>query len=240
MRVRRSVQSAYLTGQENASGDHKQVITQLKQEIIKELKAELQSNFTALRNSASLTPMSTNRRPEKRSTNASSRRLFDRRMPLRTDQTNRPVRVDPTTLATGSAASPSLGMIVAQQPKPKFWLYLSRVAPTVTTEQIKALAANRLNTTDIDVYSLVGRDTDRRRLNFISFRIGMNEQLKEKAVSLTTWPAGLLVREFEQRRLAENFWEPVAEHGTLQNSSEMIVEGTPTRDNRTPLSALQA
>lgn len=225
MRVRRSVKSAYQVGQENMLGDHKQLVEQLKREIITDVKAELQLNFAKLVNSSSLTPMSSNI-PR----NARGRRLFDNKSqrPMTNNKT-------PTPLATGHAASPSLGNFIAPQKPHKFWLYLSRAARTVTVEQVTKLAMKRLGTTDVEVYSLVAKGKDINRMNFISFKIGMDMKLKEKALSLSTWPAGLLVREFEKRSNAvENVWEPpIRESPAAQNEEQMATHAIPDT-HRTP------
>lgn len=215
IRLRRSVRIAHDAGIDKVLGDHKQIVTQLKAEIIAEVKNELQANFKSLINSSSHTPMSSTRQQRlPGGAKFRARRLFGEKVP--------PVHVDgqvannPSTLATGAAASPSLGTFVAQKSTPKFWLYLSRVSRNVTVEQVAQLACSRLGTNDVEVYSLVAKGRDLQSLAFISFKIGLETQLKEKALTLSTWPAGLVIREFERRSNGVSWEPPVEEQPFVQ------------------------
>lgn len=223
IRLRRSVKSAYQAGQASMLGDHKELVKHLKSEIITEVKAELQLNFAKLVNSSSHTPKSSSMHSGRRTANAWRRRLFVNQ-PTRSTSThsNQP------PLATGNDASPSLGNLVAPRKAPKFWLYLSRAARNVTVEQVTTLATSRLGTSNVEVYCLVAKGRDISRLSFISFKIGMDQQLKEKALSLSTWPAGLVVREFENRSdTNENFWQPPTEQSPTPNVEQITIEEDP-------------
>lgn len=199
-RHRRTVQNAFEAGQETCLSEHNKIVGQLKSEILTELKAELQSNFAKLITSNSLTPRTSSRAtPDQRS----SKR---RRLSTRTNDTDK--QTDPL-LATGIPASPSFGQLTVPPPPPKFWLYLTRVSRNVTVDQITKLAVDRLCTSDVQVARLVAKGKDISQMNFISFKIGMDESFRAKALSTTTWPEGLVFREFEDRSRG-NFWEPPA------------------------------
>lgn len=80
---------------------------------------------------------------------------------------------------------------------PKFWLYLSGFQPLVTTDDVRKIVARCLNVTNsCDVVRLVPRGMDIKNMSFISFKIGLDPSLKQQSLLATTWPSGLLFREF--------------------------------------------
>lgn len=80
----------------------------------------------------------------------------------------------------------------------KFWLYLSKIRPDVTVEAVSAMIKANLDlTSDPTVVKLVPRDKDISTLSFVSFKVGLDPSLKNKALDPETWPQGLLFREFE-------------------------------------------
>ncbi|XP_035896280.1 uncharacterized protein LOC118505065 [Anopheles stephensi] len=92
---------------------------------------------------------------------------------------------------------------------PKFWLYLTRIAPSVSDSDFKLMVASQLGTDDVITIRLVPRDKDPGTLSFISFKVGMSPDLKEKALSPSTWHNGIVFREFTDHRTsqtAQNFW----------------------------------
>lgn len=201
MRVRNSIISAYESGQEAVLSKHNEIVGSLKSEILNELKIELRNNFTALINSNSLTP-----RSSKRIENANvsvRRRLFGRPESRKHPQ-------EPLMCGAAESVSPSLGNLAAenQASSRKFWLYLSRISRDVTVDQVRALASHRLGTDDVEVIRLVANGKDVSSMSFISFKIGLNADLKEKALSSSTWPKGIYFREFKDNRSAANFWKP--------------------------------
>lgn len=199
MRLRSSVRSAYETGQEQLLSAHNEVVESLKSEILTELKAEIKLNFAALINSSSLTPKIT-KRPTLDPMSIRSRRLF---------APNKENKQPKTSLIAGTGSSTStLGVSVVPTKKQKFWLYLSRISPSVTVEQVVALAKQRLETDEVEVVKLVARGRDVSMLTFISFKVGIDEELKTKALSSSTWPKGIFFRQFTDNRSNKNFWEP--------------------------------
>lgn len=80
----------------------------------------------------------------------------------------------------------------------KFWLYLSRIRPDVSNDAVCAMVkANLALDADPDVIKLVAKDKDISTLNFVSFKIGLDPSQKSNALNPSTWPEGLLFREFE-------------------------------------------
>ncbi|XP_055623315.1 uncharacterized protein LOC129766741 [Toxorhynchites rutilus septentrionalis] len=80
----------------------------------------------------------------------------------------------------------------------RFWLYLSRIRPDVTTESVSAMVKANLGIKDdISVAKLIPKGRELDSLTFLSFKIGFDQSLREKALDPSTWPEGLLFREFE-------------------------------------------
>lgn len=80
----------------------------------------------------------------------------------------------------------------------KFWLYLSKICPDVTVEAVCAMTKANLNMeSDPTVVKLVPKGKSIESLSFVSFKIGLDLALKQKALDPETWPEGLLFREFE-------------------------------------------
>nr|XP_029728522.1 uncharacterized protein LOC115266430 [Aedes albopictus] len=201
MRVRNIICAAYETGQSQALNSHSGIMQDLKSEIMVELKEEIRTSFARWINSSSFTPKSFKRvgiNPRL----TRSRRLFS------AADDGVPKRPQPLLLGTGSTPSPSMDIITVPPAQPKFWLYLSRIARDVTADQICALAKKRLGSDDVQVTRLVAKGKDVNTLSFISFKIGMNMELKTKALSTSTWPRGVLYREFSDNRSGGNFWRP--------------------------------
>lgn len=226
MRMRRSVQTAYAAGQNQASGSQSHLFEQLKSDVLTEMKKELKQSFAALVNSNSLTPMSGQRNNGAGGKPWNGRQLFK-------NQQSRQNPPDPSTVATGIAASPSLGSIVANDSSTMFQLYLSRISRNVTVEQVSKLATDRLGCSDLEVTRLVGKGKDVSRMSFISFKIGMKKELKTKALARATWPAGLIVREFEDRT-AGKFWDPSTDTPTTSADLLNSVTTTPLRPQTSP------
>lgn len=201
MRVRNTVRAAYETGQSQALNSHSDIMQDLKSEIMGELKDEIRTSFARLMNSSTFTPKSSKR------VGINPRFTRSRRLFSAADDGIRK-RQQPLLLGTGSTPSPSMDIITVPPAKPKFWLYLSRIARDVTADQVCALAKKRLGSDDVQVTRLVAKGRDINTLSFISFKVGMNVELKTKALSTSTWPKGVLYREFSDNRAGENFWRP--------------------------------
>lgn len=200
IRFRNSTRAAFEAGQDQALNAHSDTLQNLKSEILHELKNEIRTNFATLINSNTLTPKTSQRvRLDNRYTRA--RRLFS---VTNAAPTQKPVLLQ----GTGSTLSPSTEIQTVPAPQPKFWLYLSRVARDVSVEQINALACHRLGTTDVQVIRLVAKGKDISTLSFVSFKIGIDAGLKTKALSTSTWPKGLVFREFSNNSTGGNFWRP--------------------------------
>ncbi|XP_055527375.1 uncharacterized protein LOC129719990 [Wyeomyia smithii] len=201
IRFRAAVGTAFEFGLNNAFSAHGEIAKSLKTEIMVELKNEIRSNFTALINSSSHTPKSSTW-PIYPMRSVRSRRLFQKSEIEERRQSD-------LMCGTGNSLSPSDGTFTVPPPSQKFWIYLSRISRDVTAEQVCELAKQRLGTNDVEAVRLVAKGKDIKSLSFISFKVGISADLKSKALSTSTWPRGMLFREFRDNNAAENFWNPV-------------------------------
>ncbi|XP_058064525.1 uncharacterized protein LOC131214157 [Anopheles bellator] len=76
------------------------------------------------------------------------------------------------------------------------WLYISRLAPSVTDEQVASMVTNCLGSGEYIVKRLLRKDADTATLSFLSFKVGLPETMRHKALQPTTWPSGVQIREF--------------------------------------------
>lgn len=99
---------------------------------------------------------------------------------------------------TKTLSNNSATVMTVSPPKEKFWLYMSRIHPSVKTDDIKNMVKDCLQCEDqCKVIPLIRKDVDINSLNFISFKIGIEKKYQMRALDPATWPKGILFREFE-------------------------------------------
>lgn len=132
--------------------------------------------------------------------NAPKRRLTDRSPPA------------PTQLLMGTAStSPSLPFRTVPE-QPRCWLFLTRIAPEVTREKVATMVQKSMETDDLVIHPLIPRGLDPGTLNFISYKVGLPMSLRDKAMEPSSWPLGLVFREFiDRRQNVPHFRRPSAE-----------------------------
>lgn len=83
-------------------------------------------------------------------------------------------------------------------PAKKCWIYLARFNPTVAEDDIRSMAAECLGDAEnpIEVTKLVKKDANLSELRFVAFKIGVDLQHRDAALSAETWPDGIYFREF--------------------------------------------
>lgn len=87
---------------------------------------------------------------------------------------------------------------ISTKPVDKFWLYFSRIKPDVTNEAIvEMVKANLGLDNNPDVVKLVAKGADTSNMSFISFKVGLDPALKNNALDPSTWPEGIMFRQFE-------------------------------------------
>lgn len=79
----------------------------------------------------------------------------------------------------------------------KFWLYLSGLNPLITDADVQKIVSRCLNVAEpADLVRLVPKGKDISSMTFVSYKVGLDQDLKTKALDTTSWPVGLLFREF--------------------------------------------
>lgn len=115
-------------------------------------------------------------------------------------------------------------VITVPEPVELFWVYLSRIHPSVQPDAIEKLVKDCLQSEDnVKAIPLVKKGVDTSRLNFISYKVGVDPKFRDAALNVATWPKGILFREFEDLS-AKNLWLP------RQNTPTLLVPqetGTP-------------
>ena len=88
--------------------------------------------------------------------------------------------------------------LAAAQNNKQFWLYLSGFDPQATVAQIEKLIRSNLKTDKpVNVVKLVPKGKTLEELTFVSFKAGVEMQLKELALSKSTWQRGIIFRPFD-------------------------------------------
>lgn len=89
----------------------------------------------------------------------------------------------------------------------KFWIFFTGVAKHVSCSEFSKMVVNCLQLDDPpEVMKLVPRWRNPEEVHHVSFKVGVDLKFKETAVMKSTWPQGLLFREFIPRKLCN--WEP--------------------------------
>lgn len=115
-----------------------------------------------------------------------------------------------SSLISGTKAAENFPKLVDTVPQPtaKFWIYLSRIAPHVSDNEITALVQECVPGAQPIVKKLVRKDADLNSFAFISFKVGIDLQFKDIALDASNWPTGIYFRQFEERNSSKVFWDP--------------------------------
>lgn len=90
--------------------------------------------------------------------------------------------------------------LAPEQREDKFWLYLSGFDPQASIQQITKLVKSNLNINAdaaVDVIKLVPKGRTLEELTFVSFKVGMESQLRDVALSGSNWQKGIIFRQFD-------------------------------------------
>lgn len=132
---------------------------------------------------------------------------------------------------TKSVEKGCLTVETVEKPPEKFWLYLSRIARHVTEDDVSELVKCCLQTQNpIDVRKLVRKDADLNQFAFISFKVGVDKDLKQMALDPSIWPKGVFFREFKDIQTGRDFWGP-----TKMPRIEVGIPSTPLVIPSTPI-----
>ena len=73
----------------------------------------------------------------------------------------------------------------------------SGLNPLASNNDIQKIVSRCLDVPDsVEVIRLVPKDKDVTTLSFVSFKVSLDPELKDRALNAASWPAGLLFREF--------------------------------------------
>lgn len=115
----------------------------------------------------------------------------------RIDDVQRKTHAPPVITGTKKdiAAFP-IKIVPAHSAVQKCALYISRLSPDTTSDQIVQMVKQALSIDDATAYCLIRQGTNTATLSFLSFKVLVPLSLRDKALSPDTWPLGLSVREF--------------------------------------------
>lgn len=169
--------------------------TEIKDSLIAELKQEIQGGFNKL-SPAVLSPVP--RHFQFRGRNTPKR--------IRDEDASEPTE-QPTKIFCGTSQSASNALEARSDEN--FWVYLTKISPEVSENDVLNLAKERLQTEDVVVRSLVPRGKPLSMLSFVSFKVGVHNDYKSKAMDPATWPKGIQFREFvDNDSNSRHFWKP--------------------------------
>lgn len=179
-------------------------VSECVNECMKELKIELDKTNCAVKALSDKFNISSAAKP-------ASYRIPGKR-PLDTGYKGTPSGRPTPALMGGTRKITNAVKVVATVPKPvdKFWLYLSRIAPHVTEDDVTAMVRECVAGSEPVVKKLVKKEADLSSYAFVSFKVGLNAELRDNALNPSVWPDGLFFRAFDDRRQAEDFWMPRA------------------------------
>lgn len=164
--------------------------------VLEELRSEIKQNTAKINSILSLTPRTPKRVGEFHFSSQIAKRN-------RTDGSSSVNRLSTRDEQVGSKDDdPSIVVPLASQVQ-KCWLYLSQFDPKATTDDIVRLVKRNLETeSDVQVVKLVPKGRRIEDLSFVSFKVGIEMDLREKALLATSWQKGIYFREFEFSRSA--------------------------------------
>lgn len=166
--------------------------------VLEELRSEIQKNTAKINAILDLTP-----RTPKRSATFDFPSINVKR-PRVGDSTVNAVRNQQRTAFVGSREIDENIPVPIVREEAKCWLYLSKFDPRATVDDISRLVRSNLEIeTQIDVVKLVPRDRKLEELTYVSFKVGVGSEYREKAMSASSWQKGIYFREFEFHRSNE-------------------------------------
>lgn len=181
--------------------------TEIRESILAEIKSEIRSNFKLLANTVPRTPASLYHTPLAPPSRTKRLRENDGEDEA---ASRRPAKAL-CSIGTSTADTNLVASGTDEQGSNKFWLYLSGILPEVPESKVTELVESKLKTTDLRVVKLVPRGKDTRSFTFVSYKIGLPNDLKTLALASETWPRGIRFREFENLGNKNQFsWRPNA------------------------------
>lgn len=190
--------------------------TEIKGSILNDIRAEIRTNFKSLIDAVPSTTLTF--RPPPKFTPVNKR-------PRDAEADDDNTIKQPAKLLCGTGAHNPEVSTAALQPTsdhpPSFWLYLSNIQPDVADDKVRDMVHQCLETSELKLVKLIPKNRDPRTLTFVSYKVGVPADLKEKAMSSNTWPIGVRFREFEDHgRQRQVFWSPTSPAPETQPMTE--------------------
>lgn len=108
---------------------------------------------------------------------------------------------------------------------PKFWIHLSRFEVSMTETRICEIVAENLGINDslsIKAVKLLPKNINFNSLEFVTFKVGIDECFKNVALDPISWPKGIFIRPFKD---FGNFRQPTF-HSSYQRTQSNIMQST--------------
>jgi hypothetical protein len=85
---------------------------------------------------------------------------------------------------------------------PKFWVYVSGLAPDSKESDVLEYVGDEFDAdiNDVKCVKLLPKNLSLEECEYISFKIGFPLELKEDAINPESWPNGVSVREFSEKK----------------------------------------
>lgn len=171
--------------------------TDIKDSLIAELKHEIQGGFDKL-SPAVLSPL--------------PRRFHfgNRSTPKRDRDEDALSTQQPSKIFRGTAHPDNNAVSrPASRTDDRFWVYLTKISPDVKEADVQHLVKECLLTDDVVAKPLVPKGRPLSTLTFVSFKVGVRQELKSKAMDPSTWPPEIEFREFvDHGSNVQHFWKP--------------------------------
>lgn len=134
------------------------------------------------------------------------------------------IKVDSGSIKTGTKALDALSSVrlAPRSNDDLFWIYLSAFHRDTSECQITSFVTECLELpTNIEpqVVKLVPKGKDPNTLNFVSFKVGLSDKFRDKALSCDSWPENIRFRQFEDNR-SKNLPHVVSLTSTIHPGTE--------------------
>lgn len=96
----------------------------------------------------------------------------------------------------------TVAVLAPQVIEERRWIFVSRLNPNTTSENISLWLKSKLKTDDILCFPLIPRGFQINELKMISFKMGIPISLLEAAKSKENWPPGVQIRDFIVRAVS--------------------------------------
>lgn len=119
---------------------------------------------------------------------------------------------------------PKLNRISSEQPKFAKALYVSRLNPSVTNEELIDYIVSNTPVNDktkFNVHKMVKKDADLSSMKFVSFKVELNAEDLDVLDDGDLWPEGVIVREFKPAPKNElgNYFPPINRQHDAQGAT---------------------